>query len=341
MKRTLVILAIVFVGLLVLSQLTSRRRLATTEGGGFVEIIPTGIDTGEIESLRGWLGSAPDTLVELKRAGDGWVVASLYDWPVQENRVTQLLDDVAGLSGELRSSTEAVLPDYQIDDESGFHLIGGRAGGSEVFHIVIGKNSPRGGSFIRNAGSNDVYAASASFRSNFGLYGDDPGPPEGGRWADKQVLNVERNDVDKVVLTTPDDTIVLEKAFETPEEEGALPDRTQWTWIDDDRGEFDKAKADRVLNAICRLYAADIVDPAGIDTLGLGDTARVGEITLSNGTVERVRFGAQNEASQQVYFVKDGGMPATIHTSTVDRIFVARADLSPDVEEAVSEDSEN
>jgi len=338
MKRTLIILAAIFVVLLVLSQVTSRRRLATTEGGGFVEIIPATIDAGEIESLRGWLGSAPDTLVEIKRSGDGWIVASLYGWPAQENRVTQLLEDAVGLSGEIRSSNEDVLKDYEIDDENGFHLVSRRTGGSELFHVILGKSSPRGGSFVRTAGSNDVYAVSESFRSSFGLFGDVPSPPESNRWANREVLNVDRNDVDKVVLTMPDETVVLEKLFETPEEEGASPDRASWTWLADETGEIDKTKADRVLNSFCRLHAAEVLDPAGIDTLGLGDdAAHIGELTLSDGSVERLIFGGTNEATKKVYFAKDGGMPATIHQTTVDRMFVARSELSPDVKEEPAE----
>ena len=128
-----------------------------------------------------------DTLVELKRSGDGWVVASLYDWPTKADRVNDLLDDVTGLSGELRSSRSDVLADFQIDDEGGFHLVGEAGGGSELFHLVVGKNSPRGGSFVRAHGSDDVYLTSAAFRSSFGLWGDDPTPPEGKRWDNRNL----------------------------------------------------------------------------------------------------------------------------------------------------------
>ncbi len=334
MKKTLGILVVVFLILLVLSLLTTRRRLATTEGGGFVEIVPETLDEASIESIRGWIGSSPDTVVELKRSGDGWVVASLWDWPAKESQMTRLLDDLVGLSGELRSRKEAVFPDYQIGDASGFHLVADRSGGSEIFHLIVGKSSERGGCFVRTEGSNDVYITSAGLRSSFGLWGDEPKPPEGKRWADMQVFKVDTKDVDKIVLTSGDTETVLEKAFEIPEVPDSVetppPDRSRWTWKPDAAGEIDKAKGDRVLNAVCSLYATEAVDPAKIDSLGLGDGARVAELTLSDGTVNVLRFGLEDEEKKRVYFQKEGTFPAEIAKTTVDRIFVTRDDLSPE-----------
>ena len=98
-----------------------------------------------------------------------------------------LLDDLSGLKGEKRSSSAEVLADYQIDEENGVHVVGAGTGGSELFHLVVGKTATRGGSFVRRHDSNDVFLAGASLRSSFGVWGDEPKPPEPKRWLELRV----------------------------------------------------------------------------------------------------------------------------------------------------------
>ena len=158
MKRTIVILFVILVVVVLISQLTTRNRLATEEGGGYVELVPPSFDTASIGRIRAWLGSEPDSVVELERSGDGWVVTSAWGWPANETVVTSFLSDIASLSGEKRSADGTVLGDYQIDDDGGLHVTVEKSGGSELFHFIAGKSS-RGGGFVRHADSDVVYLA--------------------------------------------------------------------------------------------------------------------------------------------------------------------------------------
>ncbi len=253
------------------------------------------------------------------------------------------MDDIAALKGELRSSNADVLADYQIDEAQGLHISAASSGGQELFHLVSGKGSPAGGSFVRREGSNDVYVTRAGLRSSFGVWGDTPRVPDPKRWIDLEVNKTERNDVDKVVLTSKNETIVLEKemamAPPAPPDTSAAADsvaapapgldRTNWSWKKDAKGEIDKNKADAVLGTLCSLYAAEIADPAMEAEYGFGPEAKVAELVLASGDTKRIEFGKETPDGKRVYFRIAGGKPAEIHKSSVDRIFQPRKELSP------------
>jgi len=340
LTRTIVLLAVVLVVFGVIAKLTSRSRLATVEGGGFVELLPD-FDRAEVASIRAWTAAAPDSAVELARQGDQWVVATSWNWPAREQSVNTLLDDLSGLSGELRSSSPDVFADYDIADSNSFHLSASKAGGAEIFHIVVGKNA-RSGGFVRKSGSDDVYLAGKNLRSSFGIWGDEPKPPQAQRWLDLQVVALDRNDVDKIVIKNGKSTITLEKEFaEATPAEGdttaapAGPDRTQWTWKSDSKGSFHKVKTDGILSQVSTLYAAGVADPADSSEFGFdGPSARVIEITVHDGGVTRLFFGNAAEEEGKVYFRKEGGPAALVQKPPVDRIFVDRKTLMPADEKA-------
>ncbi len=344
-RQHLGVLAAVLAVLIAVSWLTSRKRYSTVEGGGFVSVLGEPVDTGSIESIRAWLGSAPDSVVELKRSGEGWVVASQWDWPAKNDQVTRLLDDLGNLEGEKRASQEDVLSDFQIDEESGLHVIGTAAGGSELFHLVVGKTAMRGGAFVREHDSNDVYLTTAGLRSTFGVWGDEPQPPQARRWLDLNLHKAERLDVDKVEIRDGKRTLVLEKEFPPPEPAppdttaGApptppAPDRSTWTWRPDGKGAIDKNRADSIVNTLCSIYASDAADPDSAAAYGLEENPRLAGLTFADGSTTRIFFGRESADGKSVYFrVGEEGRPALIYKSTVDRIFADRESLSPKKEE--------
>jgi hypothetical protein len=329
--------------LVALSLLTSKKRYATAKEGGFAPVLETKVDTGQIQSIKAWLGDKPDSAVSLERAGEGWTVPSRWNWPAKDELVKQLMDDLSGLKGELRSSNADVLDDYQIDDEKGLHVVAATSGGQELFHLVSGKSAPQGGSFVRREGSNDVYITRAGLRTSFGVWGDTPRVPDPKRWLDLEVHKAERNDVDKMILTSKGQTLVLEKqlaaamappdtaAADTLAAAPATPgvDRTNWTWKNDAKGELDKNKVDSILGTLCSLYAAEIVDPANEAECGFGPDARVAELVFADGKTTRIEFGRDTDDGKRVFFRVAGGKPAEIYKSSVDRIFQARKELSP------------
>lgn len=338
-RKLLVGLVVALAVLAGLSWFTKRERYSTTEGGGFEELLEKPVDAGQVATIRAWLGSAPDSTVELTRAGDGWVVSSAYGWPAKPDLVTRLLEDLSGLKGERRSSSADVLADYQIDDGNGVHVVGLGTGGTELFHIVVGKTASRGGSFVRKNGSDDVLLTGASLRSSFGVWGDEPKPPEAKRWLELRVHQAERQEIDRITLHGGDGTIELVKEFAAAapdtaaEGDSAAPavDRTQWTWKDGSGNEVDKGKADGILGTICNLYASDAVSPADPDDVyGLAQPKRSVEVSFHDGRTETLYFGNNGPEDKKTYAkVGEDGLPALIYKATVDRLFPERSTLKP------------
>jgi hypothetical protein len=343
-RRNLLILGGALVALIGISLLTSKARYSTARGGGFADVLETKPDTGQIQTIKAWIGDKPDSSVVLERSGEGWTIPSRYGWKAKNDLVQQLLDELAGLKGEIRSSKAEVLPDYQIDDQNGLHVVAASTGGAELFHLVAGKSAAQGGSFVRREGSNDVFMTSSSLRSTFGVWGDEPRPPDAKRWINLEVHKAERNDVDRIVLRSKGEEIVLQKEFaapvipppaeQAPGDTSAAPpppsiDRSNWTWKKDSRGEIDKGKADSVLGTLCSLYAAEVADPAKLEEYGFGPQSRVAEVTFVDGRTTKIEFGKEIEDGKKVIFRVDGGMPAEIYKSSVDRIFQSRKELSP------------
>jgi hypothetical protein len=348
--KVLAALGGVLVLLALVSWATSRSKYSTAEGGGFEPILDAALDTGSVQSVKAWLGSHPDSSVELARSGDGWQVASRWSWPAKADQVTKLFDDLAGLKGEKRASSEAVLADFRIDDAGALHVAGFGSGGTELFHLLVGKGAVRGGEFVRKNGSNDVYLTPARLASSFGIWGDEPKPPDQKRWINLQLHKAERNDVDRIVLRHGGRELVLEKEFAqlaaaptaadtsgAPSDTAAATapsvpsiDRTKWTWKADRQGPFDKSTVDGILGTLCSLYASDVADPAELPAYGLGEDARVAELTFQDGKTVSVRFGGVSKTDEgRVYFQVGDGSPAEIYKNTADRIFKERGDLSP------------
>ena len=336
-RKMLGVLGSVLLVLAATSWVTSRQRYSATKGTGLQDLLDKPIDTASVQTIKAWVGSMPDSTVELARSGDGWIVASRYGWKAKKETVDKLLEDLGKLRGELRSSTADVLGDYQIDDEKGMHLVGLGTGGSEIFHVIVGETALRGGCFVRRMSSNDVFLCDASLRSSFGLWGEEVKAPDAKRWIELRVNQTERQDVDKMVLRDGKSEIVLEKVFQpgppdTSKDAAAGPtlDRANWTWKPDKTGPIDKGKADGILGTLCNLYATDVVDPKDAAQSGLADAKRVAEMVLKDGAKVTVRFGAVDAVEKKVYLqVGETGLPAKIYESTVDRVFPKRSELKP------------
>jgi len=356
-RKNLGMLVGALVVLVAASWATSKHRYSAEAGGGFESLLAKPLDPGSVQKIKAWVGALPDSSVELSRNGDGWVVSSRYGWKGKKDLIDRLLEDVKGMRGELRSSSDAVLADYQIDDKKGMHLVGLGASGAEVFHVIVGKTSMRGGNFVRRVGSNNVYLCEASLRSPFGLWGEEMKAPDPKRWIELRVNETSRQDVDRIVLHDGTNETVLEKVFamaapdttkpkpapmsettkadstkkpEPPKPAGPTLDRNNWTWKPDKAGPIDKGKADGILGTLSNLYATDVCDPKNADQYGLNPPKRSADLVLKDGKTVTFKFGNTIDAEKMVYMkIGDAGLPAKIYQSTVERIFTKRSELKP------------
>ena len=316
--RTLVILIVVLAALAVLvwfrQQQAQPPRLA--EEVQLQTLLPADLDAEDVARLELYAGAKPEEKVVLAREGDAWVAQSQYNAPLQEEKITGYLEDLATLEGEFRATAgEEALADYALDESEGFHVVGYQTGAeSPAFHLVVGKSPRFGNVFVRAADAQDVYVADVDFRQEAGVYDEARDTaPTAETWLDKQVLELDQANVTRVALNLPDKQVVLEKQEvpaepQEPAEEGAEPTpppAPQTEWVLSEGGYADAELKDAgitsLLNKLANLSATDIEDPAKKTEFGLDDPKYRAEVTVEGQEEPVVLVGARPEAGGPGY----------------------------------------
>lgn len=225
--KHLVLLAIVLVvlGGLVMLKRSGQEPPSLVDQVQLKALLPEGIEGDSIARIEIYPGGKSDEALVLEReeSGEGWVVATHFLSPVNQEKMDGFLDTLTGLKGEFRATASGdEFTNYKLDAETAFHFKGFAAGASEpLFHILTGKAPTFGDSFARADGSEDIYILDLNLRRDAGLYTltlDDM--PEPGIWLDKDVLDVEETEITRIALTYPDKAVGFEyREVEVPQEE--------------------------------------------------------------------------------------------------------------------------
>ena len=116
--KQILFIVIAFAVLGVLYIVQQRGRTPVTQGLGYEEVLGEPLATSDVRGFKCYLSGKEEEAVHLVREDEGWVVRSKFNASAQESKVKELLDQLAGLKGELRSSSDEVLEDYGIADDS-------------------------------------------------------------------------------------------------------------------------------------------------------------------------------------------------------------------------------
>lgn len=316
--KTLVVLIVVLAALAVLvwfrQQQAQPPRLA--EEVQLQTLLPEDLEAEDVARLELYAGAKPEEKVVLAREGDGWVAQSKFNAPVQTTKITDYLEDLAGLEGEFRATApDDALTDYALDETDGFHVVGYQKGAdAPAFHLVVGKSPKFGNVFVRAADARDIYVANVDFRQDAGIYDEARDTaPAADTWLDKKVLTFDQPNITRVALNLPDKQIVLEKQEipaepQEPAEEGAEPTpppapETKWVLADGGYAdaELKDAGVTSLLNKFANLSATDIEDPAKKTELGLDDPQYRAEVAVEGEEAPVVFVGARPEAGGAGY----------------------------------------
>jgi len=167
------------------------------------------------------------SIVLKKRPGD-WIVASLADYKANGRVIEAMVEHLALLEGELRSSSDEILSDYYIADQEGLHVRLYQDG--DEHHYVIGmKNADFEGGFIRLAGSPDAYYVRIDLLGGFGLIGGSL-DEEIARdyFCDKLIFDIDEASVNSITLARLDpgkEQIVIKLTADRDNEQNT----TGWT----------------------------------------------------------------------------------------------------------------
>ncbi|MHC4200327.1 MAG: DUF4340 domain-containing protein, partial [Planctomycetota bacterium] len=243
MSRKQFIALAVMAGLLLLVIVVKKvrvRRPDLEEEMALVSLAPKGFLAADAARIEMYRGAKPDEKVALSREEDVWLVGSQFDAPAKKDKVDEFLKKLKGLEGEFRSEEKEVIADYGLADESAIHVSVYKTGQKEDekdpwYHLLVGKKEKYGSSFVRAAGENTVYTVDVNFASELGLWGDDEQkPPKSSEWVDKTVIDLDKDKIERVELTTPDRSVAFERRERKKDEkegQGHGDKKKEYEWV--------------------------------------------------------------------------------------------------------------
>ncbi|MFH1310418.1 MAG: DUF4340 domain-containing protein [Candidatus Omnitrophota bacterium] len=200
--KTLIMLGIIFLCLLmvVVMKKSMKPKEAVTEK--YQEIISAPFNLDDITScdfyLTWDLADKEPPPISIVKDRENWVTVGDYNLPVNKEALTNLINKVNGMEGELRSSNAEIFEDYGISDKKSLHIILRSTPEQELVHLVVGTERPDWQhNFVRLKGSEKVYVTRTNLLSEFGFWEKvEPEKFDRGKWIDKHLSDF---DVDKTV----------------------------------------------------------------------------------------------------------------------------------------------
>jgi len=299
MSRTTMVLAGILVLQLVVWGITSIDRQHVTEQKPFLSQDTSQIDYVHIKNKDGE--------VTLQKVGGNWKVTSPYNFPANDSYTGTLVEKLAELKLEsFITGSKDKWKDYEVDDSSAAYVEAGRQGGV-MDKFYCGKPSKTyTHTYIRRAGSDDVWLVSGTPRSSFTRRPKD--------WRDKSILELDRTMIERVELKFPDETVTLVRDISSPKQDTTLV-KGDTTWkVMTGKGSplmADDKPLNRFFNTLSKLRALDFLD-VGTDTLPDMTTPEFTvEVFLEGNQHEVVDFKAQ-PGEEKHWAVRKHGVESTM-----------------------------
>lgn len=327
-KSIYIILGIFAVLILIyIIQNVSSDKMAVQESA---EDISMGIKAEDIAEVHAYRPGHEDSMVVLANGDDGWVVKSMYGAPARKEEAEKMVNEITGLTGELRGRGEELASDFGFTDSTITYLeIIGR-GGETLRTLEIGKRGPNyRGCFIRDKGGNKIYLTTDELRQRFGLYSDET-LPESKRWVEMDMVSPNRNDLQRVKI------YAANKLLEVANEDLPLavqddttgmppPPQKKWMVVETSPGvTFEEKRINSLLGWVTNFRAVEIADPADADKYGFKNSKYSIEITDLAGDVHTIIIGKPIKGDRTQYYAKyaDGETVYIIDESSYDNFFI-------------------
>ena len=315
-EKNLVILCIVFAVLigLVFVKKSMKPQIPTTEEVS--DIISLSINPDDLTEIIIRLGNGESDDAEkpknvhLAKEGDHWTVKTHYGVYARDNVITNLLEKLDQLKGELRSNKKGILGDYGIDDEQAVHVQLLRPDADPIDIAVGTKKAGYQNNFVRTGKSNAVYIVNENLLSALGVRGEDEEQKlDTNKWVDKRILHLDPKDVVGVTITEGSGSAERTVIDLTRE---LVDGKKQWTSAIPYDIRLSASKIKTMVEVFNSTYAQEVV---ASDVEGVFDTPGwVGVFTLENG--EQVKIVRGEEKPEGKYYVKQEGAGYYCHIST-------------------------
>lgn len=199
--------------------------------------------------------------IHLEKNAEGWRIRSLWDAPVEEDKIQALLRLVAYIEGEQRSRDESLFSDYGLDAGEAYHLKLSDEKNKEIVHLLIGTRQPDEFSvFVRRKNDSAVYLTEMPLLRALDIY-DGAASAELNKqyWADLSLVDSTEGHetINKIHVSRTEGTETA-KLLQLEKKDGA------WT-LSQPQLPFktDQGKVRDMLTAVFEGQAVQVVDPAG------------------------------------------------------------------------------
>jgi hypothetical protein len=283
MKRGTLIALGAFAVLLVLVLATRESRVSV----GVRKLELPKLDKAQVTALE-LTGARGATL---RKERDGWLVSDParpdVKYPVDESLVNGAIDALEEVKNpDFVTDRAERLAEYELDDAKGLKLKVSQGNGPAV-ELVLGKAARNGGTYVRKAGSNDVFAHRG--RLDWAVR------KELKEWRKRQMVSLKPEELSRLVLRSKEGETVTLKAGANPGE-WSLAEGTQTP----PGFRFSAQAAQQLAQQVVSLNAQDFLegDAAADSATGLAEAHDIVEAHLKDGKQVVVHLGRQQEAQE-------------------------------------------
>lgn len=227
--------------------------------------------------------------VSLTKSGEGWVLSTAGDYPVDAERVTAFLGNVLGITtGRLVTTTEGSLKQLQVSAEkyAGRITLAQKDGASRL--LYVGSTPGAGSTHVRLDGQNSVYLTDKIKTYTLGSKVTD--------WIDTTLLNVAVKDIVRIRLMNANGQYVFTQGGDS-------------TWAWDGLEEGQTLVETKVLGVVNSTSTLRMVAPVGREVKAEYGLVRPGaelnlEVKESSGAVTLYRLEVGVRSADGSYYAK-------------------------------------
>ncbi len=244
---------------------------------------------------------AKGEITTLSKQDGNWVVASMDNYPADNEGVKDLLEKVTEFDNANHvSDNPKNQAEFQVDS-SGVEAKLMDANDKVLAHLFVGKNTPGFlSSYVRVADSNDVYVAQGYLQSVF-----DKGTRT---WKDRTIFNFNKGIVTQINITSPEETVELR-----------LDAENKWQMHQPISTAANQTEVDNLLTTFSQLKSDDFAETKELTEYGLDSPTSSISAILNDGT--KVNLYVGKEEGGKLY-VKSGDKATVfmLYKSNVDRL---------------------
>jgi len=325
-KKNLILFGILgaLVVVAVLKKVVTQKNDIFTETG-FRKLTSEDFIPSDISRIEVYRGDKKDDKIVLVKDGESWAVDSRFNAPGDGKKITDFVEKIQSIEGEFRAESKDILDDFQISDKKGIHLIFSKTEGKEpISHIVLGKSTGGQNSFIRLAGENKIYSVDVNLNYELGIYASKGvEEPKAKQWTDLSVLNLDKETINKIDISTPTRSVSFKKE-EVVKKEGKksktgekevskAEEKKEYTWKVT-KGKYRKIKEGKInqlLSGISNISASDVVDPAKLKKFDKNTPTYTVEILTEGG--EKKIISAYRPLNSSDAYVTLNGSEKTLY----------------------------